>query len=213
MVKLKVILESSWSKTAIREFDDDSSKTYVDYLGGGHRMIENKEDATVILSEGIENYVNSRADGGGDETGSYSIGVKYIMDNNGNILYSHSDEPMGKRNPHKYGSEEYWALQKELNAIDKIERENYFRDVEEKIKDYIAEEKKSFPASATTRIKRTPIRRMLEGEDVSHRNTPLKRMLRGETLKSNRGQGGYFRYRKEHSINAKRGARTRRRRR
>jgi len=43
-----------------------------------------------------------------------------------------------------------------------------------------------------------------------HKRTPRTQMLQGDTLKSNRGQGGYFRHPREHKRNAMRGARRRR---
>ena len=93
-MKVNLIKRYSWSKTRLREFDDDASKCYMETLESGSKLIFDKEEISEILSKGLRKYLDYWADGDGDECGSSSCGIIYICDENFNIIYDINNEPL-----------------------------------------------------------------------------------------------------------------------
>jgi hypothetical protein len=92
-MKVTLIKRYSWTKTKLKEFDDDASKYYMDTVESGSKLIFDKEEISEILSKGLRQYLDYWADGHYDEGGSSSCGIIYIVDKDNNIIYDINNEP------------------------------------------------------------------------------------------------------------------------
>jgi len=92
-MKVTLIKRYSWTKTKLKEFDDDASKCYMETLESGSKLIFDDEEISEILDKGLRKYLDYWADGDMDECGSSSCGIIYIVDENNNIIFDIQNEP------------------------------------------------------------------------------------------------------------------------